>query len=179
VVVLAVPGGAAAGLLADPPAAQTRFLGTVRYNRLGIVHYAIAGDIPPVMRFITPAESSVLSTYQQMAAGGRPHAQLYCQLSPEASREDGPMEPMIREDVRRQFPDLDRRVIGHSEQRIVHKLPVPYPGYLAALAGYRTWQEAAPRRVYLCGDYMGSPLLGGACASGVRAADAVMRHWGG
>jgi oxygen-dependent protoporphyrinogen oxidase len=86
---------------------------------------------------------------------------------------------MIHDHVCRLFPDLDRRAIAHTEQWIEHKLPLPYPGYVAHLARFRAWQESGPRRVYFCGDYLAQALVTGACASGAATASLVARHWSG
>ena len=186
-VVVAVQGALAAtlpGAAADPEAAH--FLAAVRYNSLGVVHYALQGDVAPAMRFVDRAEGSAIATFQQLPAApqaGRPHAQLYAQLTPEASaaarsqNRVGGIEPMVRDDVRRLFPDLDARVRAHTEQWIEHKLPTPYPGFIAHLRRYRNWRERDPSRVYLCGDYLAQALVTGACASGAAVADLISRHW--
>ncbi len=182
-VLLAVPGTRAAALLAEPAPEQAGFLGAVRYNSLGVVHYAVSGDLPPAMRFLGRDEAATLATWQQLPAApgsGRPHAQLYCQLTPEATRPAGGadgLDALIRADVRRLLPDIDRREIGRVEQWIADKLPLPYPGYGALIARFRAWQAAAPRRVYLCGDYLRQALVTGACASGAETAAAMSRHW--
>jgi oxygen-dependent protoporphyrinogen oxidase len=185
-VVVATEGARAAALLAPIEPEEARFFATVRYNSLGIVHYALQGDVDPLLRFIDRAEGSTLATFQQLPAApdaGRPRAQLYCQLTPEATRaaregrRTSALAGMIHADVCRLFPDLDRRVIAHTEQWIEHKLPMPMPGSIADLTRFRAWQEGAPHRVYFCGDYLAQALVTGACASGAATARLIARHW--
>jgi oxygen-dependent protoporphyrinogen oxidase len=183
-VILAVEGARAAALLAAPEPEETSFFAALRYNSLGVVHYALDADVAPAMRFIDRGEGLSIATYQQLPAApraGRPRAQIYCQLTPEATlaaRQGGrALEPMVRDDVRRFFPDLDRRACAYTEQWIEHKLPVPYPGFAAHMARFRRWQAAAPRRVYFCGDYLAQALVTGACASGAAAARVAAGHW--
>jgi oxygen-dependent protoporphyrinogen oxidase len=175
-VVVAVEGARAASLLAAPEPEETRFFAALRYNSLGVVHYALREDVPPVMRFIDQAEGLSIATYQQLPAG-RAKAQLYCQLTPEATRAGGDIDMVVRNDVRRLFPDFDRLAEAHTVQWIEHKLPLPYPGFASKMALFRDWQAAAPRRVYFCGDYLAQALVTGACASGVRTAGLVAEHW--
>jgi oxygen-dependent protoporphyrinogen oxidase len=183
-VLLAVPGATAPSLLADPAPEEQRFFAGLRYNSLGVVHYALDGDVPPTMRFLDPAEGGTLATFQTLPAApkaGRPRAQLYCQLTPEASRAaqaEGwttALDAHIRSDVRRLFPELDTRLHGIAEQWIPHKLPLPTPGYIAHLARFRAWHSAAPRRVHFCGDYMRQALVTGACASGLETAALIVK----
>jgi oxygen-dependent protoporphyrinogen oxidase len=182
-VVLAVPGPRALALLADPAPEAAGFLRHVRYNSLGIVHYAVRGDLAPAMRFLRPDHGGHIATFQQLPAAGRPTAQIYCQLTPEATRlaaatgRTAALDSLIRPDLRRLLPDIDARETGRVEQWIEDKLPIPWPGYAAHLRPFRTWQAAAPRLVYLCGDYLRQPLVNGACASGAETAAAVIRHW--
>ncbi len=180
VVVMAVEGARAASLLVAPEPEEARFFAGLRYNSLRVVHYALREDVPPVMRFIDQGEGSSIATYQQVPAAphaGRAKAQLYCQLTPEATLAAGNTEAMVRDEVRRLFPDFDRLAEAHTVQWIEHKLPLPYPGFAAKMAQFRDWQAAAARRVYFCGDYLAQALVTGACASGVRTAGLVAQHW--
>lgn len=181
--VVAVPGARAPALLDQPEPEEARFFGALRYNSLGVVHYALDGDVAPVTRFIDAAEEMSIATFQLLpVAPGR--AQIYCQLTPEASEaargaiEAGTLDRTVRDDLRTLFPELDRRERGCVEQWIEHKLPVPYPGFVAAMTRFRAWQAAEPRRVYVCGDYLAQPLVNGACASGAAVATLVAQHWG-
>ena len=183
-VICAVEGAVAAALLGDGARHAAGFLNEVRYNSLGVVHYALADDIPPAMRFSSRIEDTVLSTYQQLPAApasGRPRAQLYCQLTPEAVQKMAgrieSIEPIVREDVRRRLPDIDSRIVDSFVQWIPHKLPTPYPGYGGKVARFRKRQRDARHRVYFCGDYLRQSLVTGASASGAEAADIVMAHW--
>jgi len=186
VVICAVEGAAAGTLLADKTSTEATFFDHVRYNSLGVVHYAVTGDIAPAMRFARRDKPTLLSTYQQLPASpqqGRPKAQVYCQLTPEATSAASTegslasLEQRVRADVRQYLPDIDQRIADSFVQWIEHKLPIPYPGFAAKVTAFREWQRHERRRVYFCGDYLAQALVTGACASGAEAADVVMRHW--
>jgi len=186
IVVLAVPGSRALPLLADPAPEETRFLSAVRYNSLGVVHYAVNGELAPVMRFLSPEQGRSIATFQQLPAApgaGRPSAQLYCQLSPEATRiaasdgRTGALDAIIRADLRCLFPEIDVRETSRVEQWIEDKLPIPWPGYASFLRPFRSWQSNARRQIYFCGDYLRQALVNGACASGAEAARLIVQHW--
>jgi oxygen-dependent protoporphyrinogen oxidase len=162
-------------LLAAPKPQQAEFLAALRYNRLAILHLAVGGELRPLMRFLPG--SPLIATYQQLpAAAGRP-AQIYCQLTPEASLSDEPLLPRLLPELRLLLPDVDSRLLASHEQRIARKLPTPYPGYLAHLARFRAWQDATPTRIALCGDYLTAPLLGGAAHAGAAAARRIALLW--
>src|SRR5690606_37946905 len=106
-VVAAVEGSLVRGLVHGLEAEDRAFFEGVRYNSLGIVHYALGSDIAPAMRFFTRDTKGPLSTYQQVPARpGRP-AQIYAQLTPEAEREalasanplgfDGPVAEQVKD----------------------------------------------------------------------------------
>src|SRR5690606_13755436 len=72
-VVAAVEGSLVRGLVHGLEAEDSAFFEGVRYNSLGIVHYALGSDIAPAMRFFTRDTKGPLSTYQQVPARpGRP-----------------------------------------------------------------------------------------------------------
>ena len=186
VVVCATEGTLAATLLAQA-APECRplceLLAAVRYNSLGIVHYALQGDLPRTMEFATRRLATRIATWQQTpAAGGQP-ALLYCQLTPEAAHEavaaglTDDLDRLIGAEVRARIPDLDARLLHRHNQWIARKLPTFYPGYLPKVRDYLAHQSSRPQRLYLCGDYLSQALLNGACASGQAVAELLSEHW--
>lgn len=185
VVLFATEGDRVGGLLRDAEPEESAFFSKVRYNRLGIVHHAVTGEVEPVVRFFRRDSGSRLSTYQQlpaMPAAGRQHAQLYCQLTPEAVDDavaagmTGDLDAFTRDHVRPLFPDIDVRSTEHLTQWISRKLPVPYPGYGHELQRFLAWQAGEKRSVYYCGDYLSQALVTGAVASAARAVSLVATH---
>ena len=185
IVVCATEGSLAGGLFRNLAADDHAFLSGVRYNALGIVHYRLNRQIAPAMSFFTRAASGSLATWQQVpgneATGQAP--QLYAQLSPEAvtqALERGMtdrLDEIVGPRVRMLYPTLDQDCADLHNQWIARKLPIFYPGYARAMAGFRDRQSSARRQVYFCGDYLAQSLVTGAAASGKRAAADITRHW--
>jgi len=185
VVVCAVEGARAASLLPRMEAYEREFLGAVRYNSLGIVHYALSIDLPSQLQFASRGLPTRIATWQQSPAApqaGRSTAQLYCQLTPEAVQEaiangiTHDLDSLIRDEVRKRVPAIDSAVISIVNQWIPHKLPVFYPGYARKALTFRNRQAATRRDIYFCGDYLSQALVNGACASGTAVAQLVTAH---
>lgn len=184
-VVCATEGSLAAALFPDLPSEDRSFFAGVRYNSLGIVHYRLNRQIAPAMSFFTRAASGPIATWQQVpgndATGQSP--QLYAQLSPEAVEQaqrqgmTGRLDDLVAARVRTLYPSLDRDCADIHNQWIARKLPVFYPGYARAVAGFRDRQSSARRQVYFCGDYLAQSLITGAAASAERTAADIARHW--
>lgn len=184
-VVCAVEGARAAQIV-DLSGQERAFFDAVRYNSLGVVHYALKRDVPPLLKFLPRDSGSTISTYQQLLASpatGRLAPQIYCQLTPEATiaaRRDNRMQELdaiIRADLRREYPDIDAQIDGVLNQWIEYKLPVPYPGYARRVRDFRKEQAKEPRRIYFCGDYLSQALVTGACRSGMDTAALIATHW--
>lgn len=184
-IVCATEGAVAARLFADLPTQDSAFLASVRYNALGIVHYQLNRQVEPAMQFFTRDAAGGIATWQQIAGNEGQAPQLYAQLSPEAVEEakrrsmTDRLDELVAQRLRGLYPDLDRDCVDLHNQWIEHMLPVFYPGYARAMAGFRDSQSAMRRKVYFCGDYLAQALLTGAAASGERAAHDIARHWGG
>jgi oxygen-dependent protoporphyrinogen oxidase len=183
-VVCATEGALAGALLQGAAPEHREMLAAVRYNSLGIVHYALQGELPRAMEFATRRQATRIATWQQSPAQHGQPALLYCQLTPEAVHEaqaqglSGDLDRLIGDEVRARVPELDQRLAHRHNQWIAHKLPTFYPGYLARVRGYLGWRARQPQRLYLCGDYLSQALLNGACASGQQAADLIAAQWG-
>ena len=185
VVVCAVEGALAKTLVRDPGPEERALLDAVRYNQLGIVHYALRGDLPATLEFAARGAATQIATWQQTPAhidgAGERLVSLYCQLTPEAvlaAQQHGMTEcldMLIGGEVRARIPDLDSRMVHRVNQWIPYMLPVFYPGYGRTVARYLSWQSAQPRSLYYCGDYLSQALLGGACHSGTNVARAILR----
>lgn len=188
-VVCAVEGSLASALVRTPQTVEREMLAEVRYNALGVVHYGFAQPLPALMQFASRDVASRISTFQQMPAApasGRPLAQIYCQLTPEAVEEaqrlgrTDDLDTLVRDELRLRVPDFDRHVVAVANQWIPRKLPVFAPGYGERLRAFWRWQEdparARERPVVYCGDWTSQALLTGACASGERAARIVLER---
>ncbi|MCX7384637.1 MAG: NAD(P)/FAD-dependent oxidoreductase [Alphaproteobacteria bacterium] len=175
-VICAIEGAKVAEITALDDA-QAAFFGAVRYNPVGIVHYALREDVAPMLRFLPPEMGGAIATYQQ-----GPGARLFCQLTPEASAaalrdgRTGDLDGIIRADLRRLFPAIDAQEAHRVNQWIAHKLPVPYPGYATRLAEFRAHQESERQAIYFAGDYMAQALVTGACRSGLETGALIARH---
>ncbi|WP_279635445.1 flavin monoamine oxidase family protein [Paraburkholderia graminis] len=190
-VVCAVEGSLASRLVQMPLPDERAMLDAVRYNALGVVHYGFKAALPSLMEFAMRGAASRIATYQQLPAApaqGRPDAQIYCQLTPEAvleAQERGlteDLDALIRNELRARVPNFDANVSAVVNQWIPRKLPVFSPGYGARLKAFWQWQEAPERAidrpVVYCGDWTAQALLTGASASGERAARIVLRRLG-
>ncbi|MFP3605865.1 protoporphyrinogen/coproporphyrinogen oxidase [Paraburkholderia sp. SIMBA_053] len=186
-VVCATEGSLAAALVRKPQRAEREMFDAVRYNALGVVHYGLSQPLPPLLQFAARGAPSRISTFQQLPAApgsGRPLAQIYCQLTPEAAEEaerrglTNNLDAMLRDELRSRIVDFDRHVSAVVNQWIPRKLPVFAPGYGGRLQAFWRWQEeaarGAERPVVYCGDWTSQALLTGACASGERAARIVL-----
>ncbi|MFT3816849.1 MAG: FAD-dependent oxidoreductase [Rubrivivax sp.] len=182
-VVCATEGSRAASLRPKISAAEHCLLSAVRYNSLGVLHLALDGDLPPALEFAPRSAATRIATWQQTPASGAAPAMLYCQLTPEAVQEarerqwTDRLRQVLWSEIEARIPDLGRRVRHAVNQWIEFKLPVFYPGYGREVARFLHWQEAAPRRIYYCGDYLAQALLNGACRSGTDTAATIVRHW--
>ena len=185
IVVCAVQGVYARAMIATPCREEQKMLSAVRYNSLGIVHYALRGTLPPTLEFAMKRSPTRISTWQLSAApdvDGEARTVLYCQLTPEAVQEaidlscTDNVDRLIRDEIRSRIPDFDDRVAFQFNQWIACKLPVFYTGYGQQVADFLQWQNEAPRQVYFCGDYLAQSLLNGACHSATTVVQAIGRH---
>ncbi|MDB5364190.1 MAG: FAD-dependent oxidoreductase [Rhodospirillales bacterium] len=183
--VCALPGSAVAAVVPFGDPAEAAFFQNVRYNTLGIVHYALREPPPHSLTFLAADHASALSIFESVP--GTPSVpgdvpRLFCELRPEATVDlasegrQQKMEALAQADAQRFFPALEQQRVATETQWIDPMLPVPYPGYLRHVAGFRAWQAAAPRTLYFCGDYLHQALVGGAAASGRAAAELLLRH---
>lgn len=178
-VVMATEGARIAPLLTAPLPEEATMLAAIRYNALGVAHFSLTGSLTPYIEFAMRGAPTRMATYQQLDAApqqGRPHAQVYCQLTPEVIRQvevqgaTDRIDEWVIDEVRARIPDFDQRRIATVNQWIPYKIPVFYPGYGKTLRRFLDWQETGASRIRYCGDWVSQALLGGACASGVRVA---------
>ncbi|QHE91592.1 FAD-dependent oxidoreductase [Pandoraea fibrosis] len=181
-VVIATEGARIAPLLVKPSRQESEMLAAIRYNALGVAHFAVSGSLEPGIEFAMRDSPTRIATYQQLDAApqqGRPNAQVYCQLTPEAIREvqaqcaTDRLDEWVVDEVRARIPDFDRRRLSTVNQWIPHKIPIFYPGYGSVLRRFLDWQDTGTSRIRYCGDWVSQALLGGACASGVRVAGQI------
>jgi oxygen-dependent protoporphyrinogen oxidase len=183
IVVSAVEGDKISAMMPDLPAEDQLFFAGVRYNPWATVHYQIDGDLPEDMRFFTRNANRVLSTYEQSPAEAGKPAQIYAQLTPEATERAGEeglterLHELTDAAVRKLYPDLDRTCVDRHSQWIERMLPVFYPGYGLAVRAFRERRARQKQKLYFCGDYLSQALLTGAATSGLRIADRIGGDW--
>ena len=183
IVVCATEGDAALSLISDPRPHVTRFFAGVRYNPLNINYAVLDGPPARTLDFYGVAHASGLAIMECVPGSGRPEdpPKIFCESAPEQSRArlGGLDNAQLLEDLEQHIGET---LPGAAIQRWVNQwipsmLPVPYPGYVATLAAFRREQNTTPARIYFAGDYLGTALVGGACASGVEAAKTITSHW--
>ena len=186
IAICAVEGDRAAALIRKPLPDQRAFLEGVRYNPMGLLYGLLDRPLAHRIEFLQPEDPAPLALVETVPAGERPHAlaHLCCELSPEASRAAGSdadllkLVPTVQHFAARHEPAA-ADIRSWVPQFIPSMLPLPYPGYATAMRRFRDAQADTPRRVYLCGDYLSTALVGGACASGRSAAKLADTHWRG
>lgn len=182
-VVSALEGDRVNDIFAGLDETDRGFFRQIRYNALGIVHHRLNRDVPSDMRFFADGAGGPISTYQQLPANPAKgvSAQLYVQLSPEAVldiAQTGAQERMheiVAPHLKRLYPSLDQDSIAHLNQWIPRKLPIFYPGYTRAVAGFLDRQARHSSGLFFCGDYLSQPLVTGAAASGARVATQIIQ----
>jgi len=187
--VCAVPGSRAPELLPDLHAEEHRFFDAVRYTPLGIVYYVLGRPPEPYERVYTRHHPSPFAIYQAIPGShGTPGdpPRLYCEFTPQQVRrfrESGKpgitaeLDAFVRPRIEEFYTDLERDMVEIHSQWWDDMLPAYYPGYIRALASFLEAQAPRKSRVYFCGDYLGHAHTGGACASGRRTAETIIRHW--
>jgi oxygen-dependent protoporphyrinogen oxidase len=182
-VVCATEGDAALRLLKEPQPYVTAFLEAVRYNPLNI-NYAILENPPSrTLGFYGEGHASGLAIMECVPGSGRAEdpCKIFCESSPEQSRarlngeSNTKVVAQIDQHIAKAVPGVV--VKRWVNQWIPSMLPVPYPGYIARLKKFRTEQAAHPRKVYFVGDYLGTALVGGACANASETAQLIKSHW--
>ncbi len=186
-VLCAVEGAHLSSLIRDPRAEESSWFQAVRYSPGGVVHFGGQPRLSPMVRFIDNAASKRLSTIDiadEMTGAGSIQTRVSCYLSPEGVikvRDQGlesQLTGFIQEDLPADVMTFCKSANAVVEQWIEHMLPVFYPGYLKKLKSFASYQADKRKHIYYAGDYMAQALVGGACRSGLEAAQTIIRHWG-
>jgi oxygen-dependent protoporphyrinogen oxidase len=183
IVVCATQGSEVLSLLKQPEPYVSTFFAAVSYNPLDI-NYAVL-DLAPAksLGFYGVGHPSGLAILEAVPGSGTPGdpPKVFCEASPEYSH-----ARFQGASVERRQAELGRHVEaavpGATIERWVNQwipsmLPVPYPGYVAKLASFRTQHGAKQQRIYFAGDYLATALVGGACASGLKTAGVITKQW--
>jgi predicted NAD/FAD-dependent oxidoreductase len=80
----------------------------------------------------------------------------------------------MRPEVERMVPAIAGRIARARVYRFDRGTVVPRPGFVKDHARGRELANALPLPITLAGDYLATPIIEGAVASGLRAADALM-----
>ena len=180
-VVCAMPGDLAPMLIPTLNDADAEFFGQVKYNSYGSVHYLLDRKMDESMCFYARDAAHGVSLLQKTPLGSR--TQIYAQLSPEAvarARSEGStdqLDQVISKRMSTLCPDVEEHCIERHSQWIERMLPLFQPGYCSALRAFRARQNAAPKQIYFCGDYLYQALVNGAVASGHAASESLARDW--
>lgn len=181
IVLCAVQGSHLPALVESPVAEEETFFSSIRYNPLGVIHARVTSNETAGVTFFARECSSIISIVEFARQGEL--LKLYCQMTPEQSRklqEDGNTEDLyavIREELFNHCPGLTLDEESIVNQWIESKIPLFYPGYIKNVQTFQDYQEAAPHRIYYCGDYLAQALVEGACQSGNHIAATIARHW--
>ena len=182
-VVCATEGDAALRLIKGPQPYVTEFLGGVRYNPLNI-NYALLESAPArTLDFYGEGHPCGLAIMECVPGSGRAEdpPKIFCESGPEQSNarlgglENSQLLPGLEQHIGNAVPGAV--VQRWVNQWIPSMLPIPYPGYIATLKKFRIEQASQPRKVYFAGDYLGTALVGGACASAGDTAQLIKSHW--
>ncbi len=180
--VCATEGAKITDLITGKSPAEALFFPKIKYNPLGIVYYVLDKIDKHEITFYTQEHPSTLAILETVNSADNKH-HLFCELTPEsaqimhANQNQTRMDSLIKEDVRKLYPELDKQLSYSVNQWIEHMLPVFYPGYISSLKAFRQQQSASAQSIYYCGDYLSQALVGGACASGKESAMQIINHW--
>ena len=182
IVVCAIEGAKIKDIVANMSVAEQSLSEKVRYNSLGIIYYVLNSSPAHTITLFPAAHPSSLAVMETIPdRNGK--ACLFCELSPETvtdvSRQNkqDQMAEMIKEATRKLYPSLDEELIYSVNQWIEYMLPVFYPGYIRLMNNFNDYQNNRRQSIYYCGDYLSQALAGGACASGKRIAQSIIRHY--
>lgn len=181
-VICALPGDLIPPLVESLDSTELRFFQQVEYNSYGAVHYLLNQRLPEKMSFFDRDTANGVALYQQTPL--QQHTQVYLQLTPELvaiarnEHSTDQLDHMLAERASTLCPTLKSHCIARHNQWIERMLPLFKTGYCRQMKKFRDRQDASPRRIYYCGDYLAQALVNGAVASGRQAADSLMHHWG-
>lgn len=186
IAVLATEGTRARTLLSRPTEAQARLLSCVRYNSLAIAYAILRRSNAPRIEFFVRHPDMPFALIEQVPgdpldAMRPPH--LFIEFSPELSRTVSSDHDILSltDELAAEIASLASiskdDILQWVPQLIPLMLPIPYPGYAREVARFRHAQSVKSGRVYLAGDYLATPLVGGACASGRATAATANSHW--
>ena len=182
IVVCATEGAKVKSLINNMTEEESAFTRRIRYNSLGIVYHVLKNNPPHRITFYTaehPSPHSIVETVPERHT----KAFLFCELTPESidkvakEQAQEKMAEMTMEQTRQLYPALDEEIDYSVNQWIEHMLPVFYPGYINLMKNFVSQQEAQRQNIYYCGDYLSQALVGGACSSGKRTAETIIRHY--
>ncbi len=186
-VLCAVEGARLSSLIREPRAEESSWFQAVRYSPGGVVHFGGQPRLSPMVRFMDDSASKRLSTIDisdELTDTGDTQTRVSCYLSPEGAKEvrDQGLKSQLATFIQKELPAdvmaFCQSADAVAEQWIEHMLPVFYPGYLKKLNSFARYQADKRKTIYYAGDYMAQALVGGACRSGLEAAQTIIRHWG-
>ncbi len=170
-------------LIDDLAPEQQKFFDEVRYSQAMGLHYLLKGELEPKFTAYSQDYPGPLGSISQIPSGlsglvDSP-ARLWVTLRPayvkkNVSEHGEILDELTRPHVKKLYPNLDDDLLEvHTQYEGLH-LSLVYPGYIKKARDFLKEQEQNNRGIYFCGDYLGHPHSGGACATGRRVARQIM-----
>ena len=186
-VICAVPGSLASGIVSEPTPEESQLFGAVKYSSGQTLHFGVERSIEPYVRFFSPevnASIAAVEVVDQSRTSSSYLSRLSIHLSPETLVKQK-THPALPGELSGLWNDLPDDVARHLDlgyeqvvnQNIENMLPVFYPGYLKELSAFETYQTSGKKQIYYAGDYMSHALVGGACRSGEDIAQSIISGW--
>lgn len=164
---------------------QQRFFGGVRYSQAMALHYLLKGELEPKFTAYSQDYPGPLGSISQIPKGlsgsTDSPARLWVTLRPayvkkHVSERGDNLDELTRPLVKKFYPDLDDDLLEvHTQYEGLH-LNLVYPGYIKKVRNFLKGQERSDHGIYFCGDYLGHPHSGGACAAGRKVARQIINR---
>ena len=172
-------------LIDDLMPEQKRFFDEVRYSQAMALHYLLKGELEPKFTAYSQDYPGPLGSVSQIPRGlsgsTDSPARLWVTLRPayvkkHASEHGENLDELTRPLVKKLYPNLDDDLLEvHTQYEGLH-LNLAYPGYIKKVRDFLKGQEQSDSGIYFCGDYLGHPHSGGACATGRNVARQIINR---
>ena len=181
-VLVAVPGTRVAGIVDGLDTPRRRFFERVRYTPHELPFFtlgSVPSDIPADVFFPRREDAEIAALGYDVSSTNRDVS--FFRVSMKTShirrqlgRTDEEDLDAIVEEVARRYPGIVPCIEDRFVSRWSDALPIFWPGYLRALEQFVRLPPL--EGVAFAGDYLAGPATGAAYATGLRAADEIMRR---
>ena len=155
------------------------------YSQAMALHYLLKGELEPKFTAYSQDYPGPLGSVSQIPRGlsgsTDSPARLWVTLRPayvkkHASEHGENLDELTRPLVKKLYPNLDDDLLEvHTQYEGLH-LNLAYPGYIKKVRDFLKGQEQSDSGIYFCGDYLGHPHSGGACATGRNVARQIINR---